>query len=174
MIEGFLANLNGMADQSPDAGGPDYGPTSIFHDPQRQLQHHRRTHPGRRRRARPRLRQGGLLSLLAQRARRLTGLELDEHDVVTCVRRGLDVIQADLNRGLSTFADGQFDVVVLSQTLQTVIDVPRVINEMLRVGRRVVIFPAEAISNCGGTGRRGATRSSPSAAARLGTTRPMS
>jgi homoserine O-acetyltransferase/O-succinyltransferase len=43
---------------------------------------------------------------------------------------------------LANFADGQFDVVVLSQTLQTVIDVQTVIREMLRVGKRgVVSFP---------------------------------
>jgi homoserine O-acetyltransferase len=61
---------------------------------------------------------------------------------VTSVRRGLDVVQADLNKGLSVFADGQFEVVVLSQTLQTVIDVRRVVNEMLRVGHRAIVsFP---------------------------------
>ncbi len=61
---------------------------------------------------------------------------------MSCVRRGLDVVQADLNKGLAAFADGQFDFVVLSQTLQTVLDVPRVLRDMLRVGRRgIVSFP---------------------------------
>ncbi len=70
------------------------------------------------------------------------GIELDEQAIVACVRRGLDVVQADLNKGLSAFADGQFDFVVLSQTLQTVIDVRRVITDMLRVGRRAIVsFP---------------------------------
>ena len=51
-------------------------------------------------------------------------------------------MQADLNKGLSAFADGQFDFVVLSQTLQTVLDVPLVLRDMLRVGRRgIVSFP---------------------------------
>ena len=58
------------------------------------------------------------------------------------MRRGLDVVQADLNKGLAAFADGQFDFVVLSQTLQTVLDVSRVLRDMLRVGRRgIVSFP---------------------------------
>ena len=61
---------------------------------------------------------------------------------MACVRRGLDVVQADLNKGLAAFADGQFDIVVLSQTLQTVLDAPRVLHDMLRVGRRgIVSFP---------------------------------
>ena len=52
------------------------------------------------------------------------------------------MVQADLNKGLAAFADGQFDFVVLSQTLQTVLDVPRVLRDMLRVGRRgIVSFP---------------------------------
>ena len=70
------------------------------------------------------------------------GIEWDEQAIVTCVGRGLDVVQADLNQGLTSFADGQFDFVVLSQTLQTVSDVPRVLRDMLRVGRRgIVSFP---------------------------------
>jgi methionine biosynthesis protein MetW len=86
---------------------------------------------------------GGLLSLLRERGHtQLMGIELDEQAVVNSVQRGLDVIQADLNRGLTNLADGQFDFVVLSQTLQTIIDVPRIIREMLRVGRQgIVSFP---------------------------------
>jgi len=86
---------------------------------------------------------GGLLRELKRRGhQRLIGVELDELEIVECVRRGLDVIQADLNRGLEVFADGQFDYVILSRTLQTVMDVERVLNEMLRVGRQgIVSFP---------------------------------
>jgi homoserine O-acetyltransferase/O-succinyltransferase len=61
---------------------------------------------------------------------------------LACVRRGLDVVQADLNRGLPAFNEGQFDFVILSQTLQTVLDVHRVLSDMLRVGRRAIVsFP---------------------------------
>jgi len=86
---------------------------------------------------------GGLLARLRQRGhRRILGIEWDEQAILTCVRRGLDVVQADLNQGLPAMADGQFDFVVLSQTLQTVLDVPRVLRDMLRVGRRgIVSFP---------------------------------
>jgi methionine biosynthesis protein MetW len=51
-------------------------------------------------------------------------------------------MQADLNTGLGTFEDDQFDFVVLSKTLQTVHDVEFVLDEMLRVGTRgIVSFP---------------------------------
>ena len=74
--------------------------------------------------------------------RRIMGIELDEQAILACIRRGLDVVQADLNQGLAAFADRQFDFVVLSQTLQAVLDVERVLADMLRVGRRgIVSFP---------------------------------
>ena len=86
---------------------------------------------------------GGLLARLRDRShQRIMGIERDEQAILACVRRGLDVVQADLNKGLAAFADGQFDFVVLSQTLQTVLDVSRVLRDMLRVGRRgIVSFP---------------------------------
>ncbi|MGA2798977.1 MAG: methionine biosynthesis protein MetW, partial [Thermoguttaceae bacterium] len=86
---------------------------------------------------------GGLLARLRERGPcRVMGIELDEQAILACVRRGLDVVQADLNQGLPAFADGHFDFVVLSQTLQTVMDAPRVLADMLRVGRRsIVSFP---------------------------------
>jgi len=86
---------------------------------------------------------GGLLERLAARGHaRLVGVELDELALVACARRSLDVIHADVNVGLPMFHDGQFDVVVLSQTLQTVRDVNLVLDEMLRVGRTCIVsFP---------------------------------
>ncbi|MGD0383588.1 MAG: methionine biosynthesis protein MetW, partial [Thermoguttaceae bacterium] len=86
---------------------------------------------------------GGLLARLRERGPcRVMGIELDEQAILACVRRGLDVVQADLNQGLPAFADGHFDFVVLSQTLQTVLDAPRVLADMLRVGRKsIVSFP---------------------------------
>jgi homoserine O-acetyltransferase len=86
---------------------------------------------------------GGLLGRLKQRNHaRIVGVELDEQEIITCVQRGLDVVQADLNKGLHAFADRQFDCVVLSQTLQAVYDVEGVVADMLRVGRTsIVSFP---------------------------------
>ncbi|MFO1499915.1 MAG: methionine biosynthesis protein MetW [Verrucomicrobiota bacterium] len=75
-------------------------------------------------------------------APRVVGVELEEKKIVTCIQRGLDVIQADLNKGLQSFADQQFDCVVLSQTLQAVLDVKGIIADMLRVGHCCIVsFP---------------------------------
>ena len=83
-----------------------------------------------------------LVKLRANGNRKLMGLELNEEDVLSCLHRGLDVVQADLNTGLAPFSDAQFDYVVLSHTLQAVLDVERVIMEMLRVGKQsIVSFP---------------------------------
>ena len=86
---------------------------------------------------------GSLLAKLrAGTNRKLMGLEINEEDVLSCLQRGLDVVQADLNSGLAPFSDGQFDYVVLSHTLQAVRDVERLIADMLRVGRKsIVSFP---------------------------------
>ena len=86
---------------------------------------------------------GGLLvKLLANGNRKLMGLELNEEDVLYCLERGLNVVQADLNSGLYPFSDNQFDYIVLSHTLQAVRDVEHLIREMLRVGRKsIVSFP---------------------------------
>ena len=83
---------------------------------------------------------GGLLARLRQgNHRRLVGVELDERKILACVSRGLDVIQADLNKGLGPFATQEFDCVILSQTLQAVFDVEGVLMEMLRVGRNCIV-----------------------------------
>ena len=86
---------------------------------------------------------GRLLAELKRRGhRRLIGVEVHQPKIIAAARRGLDVIDYDLNRGLPAFGDGQFDLVVLSATLQAVENVETLFDEMLRVGRRVLIsFP---------------------------------
>ena len=70
------------------------------------------------------------------------GVEIDDEGILACVRNGVNVIQGDLERGLSGFADGSFDYVILSQTLQAVRSSERIVREMLRVGRQgIVTFP---------------------------------
>ncbi len=90
---------------------------------------------------------GDLLSRLRKRSdkSRLLGAENSERAIQKCVSRGLDVIYKDLNHGLANFYDRQFEYVVLSQTLQTIMDVERLLEELLRVGRRgIVSFPNAA------------------------------
>jgi homoserine O-acetyltransferase len=83
---------------------------------------------------------GLLLAWLQQRGPgRLLGVELDEHQLLAAVRRGVDVVHADLDQGLKAFGDAEFDWVVLSRTLQAVHNVEGVIAEILRVGRRGLV-----------------------------------
>jgi methionine biosynthesis protein MetW len=58
------------------------------------------------------------------------------------MNNGVDVIQMDLESGLSGFEAQSFDVVILSQTLQAVLNTEAIVHEMLRVGREVIVtFP---------------------------------
>ena len=86
---------------------------------------------------------GRLLAALRQRGHRhLMGVEVAQPKIIEAAGRGLDIIDYDLNRGLPAFTDRQFDYVILSATLQAVENVETLFDEMLRVGRRVVIsFP---------------------------------
>jgi methionine biosynthesis protein MetW len=86
---------------------------------------------------------GSLLAYLA-RERAVTGygIEIDDAGVLACVRHGVNVLQSDLESGLAGFADGSFDCVILSQTLQAMRHTEGIVTEMLRVGRdAIVTFP---------------------------------
>ena len=83
-----------------------------------------------------------LAGLSATRGVRGYGVEIDDANILASVRNGVQVIQDDLESGLSFFEDGAFDFVILSQTLQAMRHVEVVLREMLRVGRQgIVTFP---------------------------------
>ncbi len=70
------------------------------------------------------------------------GVDVAQENLIRAAARGLDVIDYDLNHGLPAFIDDQFDVVVLSATLQAVANIDELFDEMLRVGKRVIVsFP---------------------------------
>jgi methionine biosynthesis protein MetW len=70
---------------------------------------------------------------------RVQGIELDPHEMISCIGRGVAVIHADLDRGLPEFPDDSFDYAVLSQTLQQLKFPKRVLEEILRVARRALV-----------------------------------
>lgn len=86
---------------------------------------------------------GQLLDYLKQQRQvRGYGVEIDDTNVLACVRNGVNVIQSDLERGLAGFDAGSFDYVILSQTLQAMRHTEAIVTEMLRVGRQgIVTFP---------------------------------
>ncbi|HIJ52287.1 MAG TPA: methionine biosynthesis protein MetW [Planctomycetes bacterium] len=77
------------------------------------------------------------------------GIELDQELVLDCICRRLPVIQQDVEQGLSYYADKSFDYVILSQTVQTLKEPQKVFEELLRVGRKVIVsFPNFAHWRC--------------------------
>lgn len=70
------------------------------------------------------------------------GIEISDENVLACVRNGVNVIQGNLERGLSGFDAASFDYVILSQTLQAMKNTETILMEMLRVGREAIVtFP---------------------------------
>lgn len=70
------------------------------------------------------------------------GMELDPHDVAECVAKGLSVMQGDADTDLVDYPDAAFDYAILSQTLQTTKRPDKVLDELLRVGRKAFVsFP---------------------------------
>jgi methionine biosynthesis protein MetW len=70
------------------------------------------------------------------------GIEIDDAKIIASVRNGVNVIQSNLETGLSGFETHAFDYVILSLTLQAVHRTEALVREMLRVGRQgIVSFP---------------------------------
>ena len=86
---------------------------------------------------------GSLLRYLTEtRAVKGYGVEINDGDIVSCINNQVNVIQNDLDAGLSDFESNSFDYVLLSQTLQATRHTEALIQEMLRVGREgIVSFP---------------------------------
>jgi len=87
---------------------------------------------------------GGELLAHLRDARGCTGygVEIDDQNVLACARRGVNVIQLNLEEGLALFEDASFDVVLQLQTLQHLRNTERMLRETARVGRQgIVSFP---------------------------------
>ena len=70
------------------------------------------------------------------------GVEINESNVISCIDKGINVIHSDLDSRLEKFYDSQFDVAILSQTLQSIKNVEKILKEMTRVAKSSIIsFP---------------------------------
>lgn len=70
------------------------------------------------------------------------GIEIDQHNAIKSIEKGLSIIQGDLLEWLQNFADNEYDYVILNQTLQSTDKPDMVIDEMIRVGKKAVVsFP---------------------------------
>lgn len=70
------------------------------------------------------------------------GVEIDHDSVLNCIRNDVDVIQSDIEGGLSGFENDSFNHVIISQALQAMLATERILLEMLRVAEEAVVsFP---------------------------------
>lgn len=83
-----------------------------------------------------------MAELRSQRQVDARGIEIDARNVSAAVARGLSVVQGDADTDLANYPDHAFDYAILSQTLQTARAPDRVLEELLRIGRRAFVsFP---------------------------------
>lgn len=70
------------------------------------------------------------------------GVEIDHESVLGCICNGVNVIQIDIEGGLSGFENQSFNHVIISQALQAMHATERILTEMLRVAEEAVVsFP---------------------------------
>ena len=70
------------------------------------------------------------------------GLDVDADNICICLGKGVNVIEQDLDEGLANFGDDSFNMVVMTETLQSVRRPDRLLEEMLRIGEEcIVTFP---------------------------------
>ena len=69
----------------------------------------------------------------------IRGIEISKTNVQKCISKGLTVIEGDAESDLFQFPDSSFDFVVLSQTLQAFLNPEKVLDELLRVGKKAIV-----------------------------------
>jgi len=95
--------------------------------------------------------EGDLLDyLIRERGCCGTGVEIAPDAVMAAIRRGVPVIELDIDKQLGEFAGNSYDVVVLSRTIQTITRPAGVLREMGRIGRRLIV----SVPNFGWWGHR--------------------
>lgn len=83
---------------------------------------------------------GALLAYLqSTKGCRGYGVEINDEQLLACMRKGVDVIQQDIEAGLGMFHAPSFDVVVLSMAIQMTHQTERVLREMSEVGREGIV-----------------------------------
>ena len=67
------------------------------------------------------------------------GLEISKANIQKCIAKGLTVIEGDAEKDLKQFPSSSYDFVILSQTLQAFLDPEKVMNDLLRVGKKAIV-----------------------------------
>tara|TARA_Y100000741_G_scaffold335902_1_gene294155 strand:+ start:109 stop:705 length:597 start_codon:yes stop_codon:yes gene_type:complete len=83
---------------------------------------------------------GELMSFLYKNITKdVRGIEISKQNVQKCISKGLTAIEGDAEKDLIQFPDSSFDIVILSQTLQAFLNPEKVLNELLRVGKKAIV-----------------------------------
>ena len=83
-----------------------------------------------------------LAELKESKAVRGYGLDVDSNNIEKCLLKGVNVIEHDLDRGLDSFSSNSFQIVVMTETLQSVKAPDQLLLEMLRIGEECIVsFP---------------------------------
>ena len=69
----------------------------------------------------------------------IRGIEISKTNVQKCISKGLTVIEGDAEKDLFQFPNSSFDIVILSQTLQAFLNPEKVLDELLRVGKKAIV-----------------------------------
>ncbi|BBB24837.1 methionine biosynthesis protein MetW [Amphritea japonica] len=86
---------------------------------------------------------GELLSYL-QQEKNITGygVEFDHDNITTCIEKGINVVEKNIDEGLASIQDSSFDTVIMTQALQVMYHPDQIVDEMLRIGKEcIVTFP---------------------------------
>lgn len=86
---------------------------------------------------------GSLMLQLAQyKDAQVQGIEVSDEKIYECVAKGGSVFHGNIDTGLAEYPDKSFDYIILNQSMQEVLKVEFVLDEALRVGRKVIVgFP---------------------------------
>ena len=77
--------------------------------------------------------------ILNEISKDIRGIEISKTNVQKCISKGLTVIEGDAEKDLFQFPNSSFDFVILSQTLQAFLNPEKVLDELLRVGKKAVV-----------------------------------
>ena len=85
---------------------------------------------------------GELIDFFSNKGHQVLGIELDYKQVKIGLQKALPIIHSDLNQGLQSFGNKQFDFAIVSQTLQSIKNVEYLLKEVVRVAKKAIVsFP---------------------------------
>ena len=67
------------------------------------------------------------------------GMEIDQEKVQLCLSKGISVIEGDADKDLGLYPEKSLDYVILSQTIQATLEPEKILTELTRIGKRVIV-----------------------------------